>query len=471
MPPKPNSDRPTQAESKPTRSPGPSYQDVLDGDKAPAPDILREQASTDLGAHDLPIDVYLSQAQHDREVHELWGKVWQIAGRIEEVANPGDSFVYDIADDSLIILRTKQGELRAYHNSCLHRGTRLRDDAGPLERIRCPFHGFTWDLEGRLDEIPCRWDFPEVEDAEFALPEAQVDTWAGFVFVNFDPEAAPLADYLEDLPRHFERWPLEERFVAARVERRVACNWKVAVEAFIETFHIIGVHPANLPFFADANSQYDIWPDRKHYDRMLNASGVPSPHVQGDLSPQRIVDIAARFGMVDPGTRVPEGATAREVFVEASRKRLEEGLGIDTTDVSDAEVQDVIQYSLFPNVVLFGGLGSPLFYRARPDGNDPQHCLFEVILLMPVPKGAPAPPPAAKRFLEEHERWADVPELSYFGPVLDEDQAIMPRVQRGLRGARKQTVTLSRYQESRLRHFRQTLDEYVPPKVPTDDPR
>lgn len=463
------SSRDSKLPETPTRCPGPSYQDVLDGDKAQPPAILREQALTDLGAHDLPIDVYLSQEQHQREVDGLWRKVWQIAGRIEDIEDPGDSFVYDIADDSLIILRTPTGELRAYHNSCLHRGTRLRDKPGSLERIRCPFHGFTWDLNGALNDIPCRWDFPQIEDADFALPEAQVDTWGGFVFVNFDLDAAPLADYLEDLPRHFERWPLEDRHVAARVERRVACNWKVAVEAFIETFHIIGVHPANLPFFGDANSQYDVWPDRRHYDRMLNASGVPSPHVRGEMSAQRIVDIAARFGMVEPGTEVPEGASARSVLVKASRARLDEMLGIDTDAVSDAEVQDVIQYSLFPNVVLFGGLGSPLFYRARPCGDDPNQCLFEVMLLMPVPAGQDKPAPAASRFLEDHERWSDVPELSYFGAVLDEDQDIMPRVQRGLRSTRKKTVTFSRYQEARLRHFRQTLDEYAP--APDSNPR
>jgi len=453
----------------PARCPGPNYQDVLDGDARPAPGILREEAATPRELRDWSTDVYLSREQHTREVENLWRRVWQIAGRVEDVAEPGDSFVYDVADDSLIVVRTKSGELRAYHNSCLHRGTRLRDEAACLEHLRCPFHGFTWDLEGRLADVPSRWDFPQIDDAEWRLPQARVDTWGGFVFVNLDSEAEPLADYLEDLPRHFERWPLEDRFVAARVERRVACNWKVAVEAFIETFHIIGVHPANLPFFGDANSQYDVWPERRHYDRMLNASGVPSPHVRGDLSPQRIIDIAARFGMVEPGTTVPDGSTPRAVMVEASRKRIEQDLGIDTSLWSDAEVQDVIQYSLFPNVVLFGGLGSPLFYRARPDGNDPGSCLFEVMLLLPVPSGAEKPPPAKRRFLEEHEAWSDVPELSYFGPVLDEDQAIMPRVQRGLRASRKAAVSLGVYQESRLRHFRRTLEEYVPPLEACDE--
>lgn len=444
------------------RCPGPSYRDVLDRDVVAAPDVLRERAAADLGDADLPIDVYLSPDYHRREVEGLWRRVWQIAGRVEDVALPGDSFVYDIADDSLVVLRTKAGELRAYHNACLHRGTRLRDEAGRLERIRCPFHGFAWSLEGELSDVPCRWDFPQIDEARFRLPQAKVATWGGFVFVNLDPDCGPLEAYLEDLPRHFERWPLDARQIAARVERRVACNWKVAIEAFIETYHIVGVHPASLPFFGDANSQYDVWPGHRHMNRMLNASGVPSPHVRHEMSEQRVLDIAARFGMARPGTRLEPGQTARSALVAASRARLEKGIGFDTSGFGDAEVQDVIQYSLFPNVVLFGGLGSPLFYRARPDGDDPESCLFEVMLLLPVAPGATPPPPTPRRWLEPHEKWSDVPELSFFGPVLDEDQAIMPRVQRGLRAARKPGLTLALYQESRIRHFRQTLEHYVP---------
>ena len=121
-----------QDDEAPARCPGPNYQDVLDGCARPAPGILREEAATPRELHDWSTDVYLSREQHAREVEHLWRRVWQIAGRVEDVAEPGDSFVYDVADDSLIVVRTKSGELRAYHNSCLHRGTRLRDEAGHL---------------------------------------------------------------------------------------------------------------------------------------------------------------------------------------------------------------------------------------------------------------------------------------------------------------------------------------------------
>ena len=95
-------------------------------------------------------------------------------------------------------------EIKAYYNACLHRGRQLKDYDGRCTEFRCPFHGFTWALDGALARSPRRWDFPHVDDAEFALPEAKVGTWGGFVFINPDPDAEPLEDFLGDLPEHFD---------------------------------------------------------------------------------------------------------------------------------------------------------------------------------------------------------------------------------------------------------------------------
>ena len=116
-----------------------------------------------------------------------------------------------------------------------------------VRQFRCPFHGMTWNIDGSLREMPCAWDFPDVDAASFRLPEAQVGTWGGFVFVNLDPAAAPLGEYLQDLPAHFDAWPLEDRYLAAHAVQVLPCNWKVALEAFIEAYHTMAVHPQLLP--------------------------------------------------------------------------------------------------------------------------------------------------------------------------------------------------------------------------------
>jgi hypothetical protein len=292
-----------------------------------------------------------------------------------------------------------------------------------------------------------------------ALEEIQVEAWNGFVFVNFDRTAPGLASYLEDLPAHFAAWPLERRFTAAHVAKRFGCNWKVALEAFLETFHVIGLHPEALPFFGDAQSQYDVWQGRRHYSRMINPSGVPSPHVAATVTPQRIANGAAQLGLCEPGP-LAEGETPRARIAASLRRMNEQRLGVDLSAFSDSEVMDVIEYYLFPNLVLFGGFGSPLAYRARPLDHDPNQCLFEVWLLLPYGGDEP-PPPAPMRLLSDAESFGDVPELGYFGTIIEQDAVAMPRVQRGLRASRKGRVTLGRYQEIRIRHMRQTLSHYL----------
>jgi phenylpropionate dioxygenase-like ring-hydroxylating dioxygenase large terminal subunit len=280
------------------------------------------------------------------------------------------------------------------------------------------------------------------------------------VFVNFSANPDTLAQYLGDLPRHFERWPLERRYTAAHVSKRLACNWKIVIEAFLETFHVAGIHPQSLPFLGDVNSQYDVWPDQPHYSRMINPSGVPSPQLGPNVSQQRVLDAAAEFGLCTPRP-LAEGEAAREHIVACLRTMNEQRLGIDLSAYSDSEAVDVIQYYVFPNFVPFGGFGSPLVYRTRPDGDDPHHSIFEVWLLLPYAEGVMPPEAAPLRVLSESENFADVEALSYFGPILDQDAELMPRVQQGLRSSARGVITLGNYQESRIRHMRETLDKYL----------
>jgi nitrite reductase/ring-hydroxylating ferredoxin subunit len=383
-----------------------------------------------------------------------------MACREEDLPEVGDHVVYEIGPTSLIVVRSEEDTIRAFYNSCLHRGTLLRQHSGNVSQFRCPFHSFTWDLHGEINRIPCEWDFQGMRERVAKLPEARLGTWGGFVFVNLDEDAESLESYLESVPQDFERWPLERRFTAAHVAKELDCNWKVAQEAFIEVFHAIGIHPQSLPMFGDANAQYDVWPGRRHTSRMINLSAVASPHLNG-YSEQRILDTAAEFGLCEKGSTVPEGKRARDVVVGLMRERFGRDLGVDTTELSDTEVMDVIQYNIFPNLMVFGGLGSPLVYRVRPLGDDPGRCLFEVWLLLPFSDDSPRPPASPLRVLSADERWSSVDELGYFGPILDQDFDMMPQVQQGLRASKTRQVVLSAYQESRIRHMRQTLDEYV----------
>ena len=152
------------------RSAGITYQDLLDTDTHPVPEVLRRVSPIDPGATTIPIERYISQEFHNLEVEKLWKKVWQMACHEDDIPDVGDYFTYEIADLSFLIVRAKEDTFKAYVNACLHRGRLLRETHGKrATELRCPFHGWAWNLDGTIKEIPCQWDFPHVDPEEESL--------------------------------------------------------------------------------------------------------------------------------------------------------------------------------------------------------------------------------------------------------------------------------------------------------------
>jgi phenylpropionate dioxygenase-like ring-hydroxylating dioxygenase large terminal subunit len=437
------------------RSPGLSYQRLLDTDTRPVPDVLRWQSPASVPIERVSIERYTSRAFHEREVEKLWRRVWQMACREEEIPEVGDHVVYEIAEDSLLVVRTAPGEIRAFHNACLHRGRLLRECDGRVAEFRCPFHGWTWKLDGALAHIPAGWDFPHVDPHRYRLPEAKVATWGGFVFVNMDPGCGPLADHLGDLSRHFERWPLEDRYKEAHVAKVMRCNWKVAQEAFMEAYHVVATHPQLLPGIGDANSQYDVW---GNFSRAITANMTPSPHLAWSPSEQDMLDsMMTRSLDAEPALRVPDGMTARQTLAMASRIQLQ-GAVASVHDVSDAELADSFYYTVFPNFHPWGAYNR-IVYRFRPYRSDPDRCIMEVIYLSPFRGKRPKPAPV--HWLGEDEDWTHAPELGFLARVFNQDTFNLPKVQRGLHAARHTDVTFARYQETKIRHFHTLLSRWL----------
>ncbi len=434
------------------RSLGASYQQLLDADSKPVPDVLRLVSERELPVVRVPIERYVSRAFHDLEVERLWRRTWQMACREEELAEVGDHVVYEIAEDSLLVVRAAPGEIRAFANACLHRGRLLRERDGRADEFRCPFHGWTWSLDGSLRRVPCRWDFPHVEREAYHLPEAKVGTWGGFVFVNPDPGAEPLERYLGELPRHFERWPLEDRYKEAHVAKRLPCNWKVAQEAFMEAYHVVATHPQLLPGIGDANSQYDVW---ENFSRAITANMTPSPHLSEAPSEQEMLDsMLSRSLDEEPALRVPDGMTARQTLALGARMQLQSSVP-GSQELSDAELADSFYYTVFPNFHPWGAYNR-LVYRFRPYRNDPDQSIMEVIYLAPFRGRRPKPAPV--HWLGDDEDWTQAPELGFLARVFNQDTFNLGKVQRGLRAARHSHVTLARYQETKIRHFHGLLE-------------
>jgi len=162
----------TITDQPPTRrSKGISYQQLLDTDTHPVPSVLREENPISVGPVRVPVERYTSRAWFDLEVERLWKRVWQMACREEHIPHVGDHIVYEIVDLSFIVVRVSPTQIKAFWNSCLHRGRLLRDRGAPqAAEFRCPFHGFCWNIDGSLKQIPCEWDFPHIDKDNFNLP-------------------------------------------------------------------------------------------------------------------------------------------------------------------------------------------------------------------------------------------------------------------------------------------------------------
>ena len=445
------------------RSGGESYQEMLDKEVNPVPEALRESTNTFLGSDNLSTDRYLSREFHELEVEKMWNKTWQATCRETEIANPGDFFVYEIASYSIVVTRTQSGEIKGFHNACLHRGRQLRKDCGTAREFKCPYHGFRWSLDGDFLGAPCQWDFPHIKAEEFSLPQVQVDTWGGWVFINMDLEAESLQDYMGILPEHFNRWKPETTFKALHVEKVIECNWKIAWEAFIESYHTVQTHPQIMPYLGDSNSQYDCWGD--NVSRSISPMGVVSPHLE-DVDPNTTVNDWMQHGAwLTEGERieVPEGMSAREWLAQHYFEHYSKEYDMDLASFcTHSEIMDSILYSLFPNLAPWAGFHPNLTYRMKPYGDRHDMCTMEIIFLLRYPEGSERPADCPVQKLDKDQLFSEAAGLEGgLGRVFDQDLSNLKMVQKGLKNLKSKEVVLANYQEVRIRHFHQTLDKYI----------
>ena len=196
----------------------------------------------------LPPGRYTSQAFYDLELEHLWGKMWLYAAHESQIPNPGDYVLLDIPWAAIFIMRGKDGKVRAFYNVCQHRGAPLvREPTGHESLLRCTYHQWTYNSEGALVSVMYEDDFGEGFDKScLGLPEVRCEIWGGIVFVNEDPDAEPLQDFLGMIGDEFNQFELEKTRPAAIVSYELDCNWKLTMDAFLEVYHIKGIHPETV---------------------------------------------------------------------------------------------------------------------------------------------------------------------------------------------------------------------------------
>ena len=406
----------------------------------------------------MPRSRYFDRDFAKREMEQLWLKTWQVVGREEDIPEVGDRFAYNVGTKSFIIIRSSETEIKAHYNSCLHRGTRLCAGEGAGPKIRCPFHGWTWNVDGSVDHLPGMWDFPQVTEETFALPGAQCATWGGNIFINPDPNAGPLEPALGVMLEHFKDYGFENRWTAVHVRKKVRGNWKLAAEAFLEGWHLSETHSQAQSFNGDSSSQYDIWEDEhSQISRSITPSAVPSPELgEGASVRQAVTDLIK--AVTPPGMPLPDfdqvETLDRAYGADWRRKVLQAMTGNDFEHLSDTEMLEAVQYYMFPNFFPWLGEGAPLWYQFTPYGDNPGECVFEVRFLLPLPANGVRPPksPVVELDFDEsfQERNAG---FGLFDEVFDQDMSNVPLIQKGCETGSSGTpyVQFGTYQECRLR--------------------
>ena len=457
---------------RPDRCPGISYSDMLAADTRPAPAYLLDEATQDFGDAPVSTDRYTDPAFKALEDARMWPNVWQFAAREEDMPEPGNTVVYEINDQSFLLVRQLDGSVRAFYNVCLHRGRKLKLDSGTAINLRCPFHGFTWNNDGSLREIPCRWDFRHLDDRNLDLPQLRVDRWQGFILVSERHDIAPFVDWVGPGIEHYDNWRLDECHTVAWIGKVIAANWKATAEAFMEAWHSVVTHPQILAFTADANTRYDVYGD--HMNRAITPAGALSPHLKGKdqfyvidkLADFLGGDSRGRRGTTDKtdlkGFAADDPLLARKLLAEANRDAFREMSGHDFSAATDSEMLDNFTYNIFPNWGPWGGFVPNIVYRWRPWG-DVDHCLMEVRILKRTKIGETAPKTAPMHLIPADQPFASASDLigSALAGVFDQDMDNLPYVQQGMKASKTKTLELGHYQESRIRHFHRTLDKYL----------
>ena len=426
----------------------------------------------------IPIEPFVSREYAEAEGDRLWGKVWQAACRLEEVPKVGDYVTYDIGDESIIIVRISADEVRAMYNVCLHRGRRLTEGCGHTSQFYCRFHGWSWNIDGsnRVVIGPEDWA-GALNDENLTMKQVKVGHWGGWVWLNMDPECEPLEHFLAPVIRQLGPFEIDKMRYAWRQWLYFPCNWKAALGAFSESYHVHASHPQlgrgeGVQAWWCQTEGAHMWhgplgPRGSQGKKMKGLSEArgevgqdPREAVAVDLknlwdqlhavTTETFVDAAQRLK-----DELPEGATMEQVghHLLASAKADDAARGVIWPEVSPEHLAATgIDWHVFPNSIFLPSLTTVLCYRARPNGSDPDSCIFEVYVLERFPEGE-----------EPQSEWvfeAD-PTEEKWRLILAQDFGNMAAVQKGMKSRGFQGPRPNPIEEETVVHFHRVLAEYM----------
>lgn len=215
----------------------------------------------------LPVEAYTSQEWFDREQRMIFGNTWQFAGLVEDVQDPGDYIAVQCGHQNIVIVKGRDQRLRAFHNLCRHRGTQLLRAVGKKQKaLTCPYHDWTYDLNGQLISVPEKEkEFPDLELDSICLHKASVDIWRGILWVHPDPNAESITKYFDGIWEHLGPHDPNRliEYPDTSYEKIINANWKIVAENYMDVYHLAHLHSNTLQMYDHAKAEYGYVGD--HY--------------------------------------------------------------------------------------------------------------------------------------------------------------------------------------------------------------
>jgi phenylpropionate dioxygenase-like ring-hydroxylating dioxygenase large terminal subunit len=416
----------------------------------------------------IPTKRYYDEEFYRLECEKLWPHAWQMACRLEQIQNVGDFIEYSNLGKSVIIVRTKDG-VKAYHNACRHRGVQLAEGHGNCrtQGFICPFHGWRWNMEGKNTFVYGRHMFSErqLDPADLALPECRVELWGGSVFINFDHDAPSFRECVGPVADRLDQYQLDKTRAEWCYATVLPANWKVAMEAFMEGYHVLRTHP-QLHVAAGATFNAMYGQDTGGHGQPVNPNATARENIQSQFKLMQLLsegmagmchakDVETARGLLD--VDLPDDPAEAVMtwygMVNAEVTRQGRARGEPTPDLNALAVSHPIKSVefIYPHYFLLPNLSSFAAYRIRPLG--PESCLFELWSLTLFPEG------------EEPEPVMEPVMLAYnnkqFPPIPQQDYDNIPRQQIGLHAEGFEYMRLAEGIEGLISKFHQIVDGYI----------
>jgi phenylpropionate dioxygenase-like ring-hydroxylating dioxygenase large terminal subunit len=416
-------------------------------------------------------DRYWSKEFAQQEWDHMWTRIWHVAGRTAELSETGDFVVHTFMKESVICVKQADGSIKAFYNSCRHRGMRLVAESSSVNTFTCPYHGWRWGTDGVLQFAQDAHDFPQGNPCgKLTLKELRCEIWGGFVWYTMDPDAPSLADFLHPMPDVFAGYPMETAVRVAWYRIALNTNWKFVTDNFSESYHTRTAHP-QVPPWIDQDvdtSRHDMWANG------LGRTVQPMRPSLTDRLPEGVphfFDDILRAWDIDPARYASFEEKTMQGWrdLKAAKRCLWQDRGyLHYENMDDEQLTDSLHTVMFPNVTISFLPDNLVFFRSEPHPDDPEKCYFdlwcmafpvagqtEVDSIMAGPKALAEAETCEHRSFDQGR---GIPELA--GQIVYQDMGLAEGQQAGMHSRGYGDAYLAA-QETRVRFFHEILNDYI----------